>query len=313
MSRLLLTEQLIADVRSVLDETNRSRIDDEIDIIPALNRGLDHGASILSRHYDDPLLALKVVTTTGPELPVPVDSFEARIVRLEVKRDSGFYEMDRINTDKMGLFESTYTSNALTLAWAQVGNTIRLFPGRSDVTIRIHYLKTPAPLGLTMGRVTRLGDGFLVIDSLSDRVTTNADLETSYVNVVNPHSGEVRGCLQVKRVNGNRIEFKDTPDKTEFLGQDVLTLATIGVEEEDRLALAGSTCTPFMPRPFSNYLISYAEGEIRRKLGEDNELQIRATRELQTDVKRSWAGRENTMRIDTRSEQRNRTWRRRRR
>jgi hypothetical protein len=313
MSRLLLTEQLIADVRSVLDETNRSRIKDDIDIIPALNRGLDHGASLLSRHYDDPLLKLKTVTTTSDIYPVPDDAFEARVVRIELERDSGFYEIDRINTDKMGLFESSYTANALTLAWAQVGNDIRLFPGKAGVTIRIHYLKSPAPLGRTMGRVSRIGADFLVIDSLSDQVTTNSDLETSYVNVVNPHSGEVRGCLQVKKVSGNRVEFKSTPDKTEFLGQEVLTLATIGVVEEDRLALAGSTCTPFMPRPFSNFLIAYAEGEIRRKLGEDNDMQIRATKELRNDVERSWVNRENTMRIDTRSDQRNRTYRRRRR
>ena len=39
-----------------------------------------------------------------------------------------------------GLFESTYTSNALTLAWAQVGNTIRLFPGRSDVARKVYML-----------------------------------------------------------------------------------------------------------------------------------------------------------------------------
>lgn len=306
MARLLLTEDLIADVRSCLDEVNRSRIDDDLDIIPALNRGLDHGASILARHYDDPLLTLKTVTSTSNEVPIPVDAFEERVEKIELQRNSGFYDIDRISTRDISKYETVYSTNSLPLRWAQVGKTIRLLPGNSTGDLRIHYLRTPLPLGKTMGRVTRVGADFLVIANLSSSVTTNADLETSYINVVNPETGDIRGSLQVKRINGDRLEFKTTPDKTTFLGYDILTLATIGVEEEDRLSLSGSTCTPFMKRPLSNFLISFAEGEIRRKLGEDTEVQLRAMMALKEDVERSWSGRESTLRVDTRGGQWNR-------
>jgi hypothetical protein len=310
MSRLLLTEQLISEVRSLLDETNRARVSDELDIIPALNRGLDHGASIMSKHFDDPLLKLITVTAIDNEINIPADAFEGKIEKVELKRDSGFYEVDRIRTRDMNKFETMYADNTLPLRWAQVGNKIRILPKNiAGATLRIHYLKTPMSLGKTMGRVTRVGSDFLVVDGLSTEVTTNADLNSSYINIVNPMSGDVKGSLQVKRINGDRLEFRSTPDKSSLLGQDIVSLADITVEEEDRLALSGTSCTPFMPRPFSNFLISFAEGEIRRKFGEANELQVRATAELRKDVERSWVGRENTLRIDTRGGQWNKPFR----
>ena len=306
--RLLLTEDLISDVRSCLDEVNRSRIDDDTDILPALNRGLDHGTSLLARHYDDVLLKFKEVTPTGNTISMPPDAFEDRIEKLELKRESGYYDLDRISTREISKYETTYTIGTLPLCWAMVGKEVRLLPSNAVGTIRVHYLLDPLPLGKTMGRVTRVGADFLVIDDLSDQVTTNTDLPSSYINVVEPMTGVVRGSLQVKRINGNRVEFKTTPDKETYLGQDVLTLDTIGVEEEDRITLAGSTCTPFMKKPLSNFLISFAEGEIRRKMGEDNELQLRATETLKRDVERQWAGRESTLRVNNRGGQWNK-WR----
>lgn len=304
--RLLLTEDLISDVRSCLDEVNRSRVDDNIDILPALNRGLDHGSSLLARHYDDVMLRFKEAELTDGTIPMPADIFEDRVEKLELKRESGYYDLDRISTRDISKYETTYTSASLPLVWAMVGKEIQLFPKKSSGTIRIHYLLDPLPLGKTKGRITRVGADFVVVDDLSEDITTNADLPTSYINIIEPLTGIVRGSLQVRRINGNRVEFKATPDKATYLGQDVLTLDTIGLAEEDRITLAGSTCTPFMKKPLSNFLISFAEGEIRRKMGEDNELQLRATRIFKEDVERQWAGRENTLKVDTKGGQWNR-------
>lgn len=306
MRRLLLTESLISDVRSCLDEVNRSRIDDDIDILPALNRGLDHGSSLLARHYDDVMVKFKEITPTSNLIDIPADAFEDRIEKIELKRESGYYDIDRVAVRDLSKYESTYTTNSLPLCWAMVGKQIRVAPSNAIGTLRLHYLLDPLPLGKTMGRITRVGADFVVIDELSDEVTTNADLPSSYINVIEPLTGIIRGSLQVKRINGNRLEFKTTPDKTTYLGQDVLTLDTIGLAEEDRITLAGTTCTPFMKKPLSNFLISFAEGEIRRKMGEDNELQLRATTTLKADVERQWAGRESTFKVNTRGGQWNR-------
>ena len=51
-SQIIAVNDLIDEVRSMLDEDNRTSVSDTADILPALNRAQNYAANILSRHYE---------------------------------------------------------------------------------------------------------------------------------------------------------------------------------------------------------------------------------------------------------------------
>jgi hypothetical protein len=161
-------------------------------------------------------------------------------------------------------------------------------------------------LNLDYGKIEKVGTGFVVIDQAPDMDL----IPGSYANVIDHRTGELIGQLQVKRVVNGKVEFRDTPDRQVVNGEAVTTMDEIQgrslptqelIKEDDYLVPSGCTNIPFMMRPLSNYYISYAEGEIRRKLGETTELQERATQSLMQTVESMWVGRETTHRVANRS------------
>ena len=61
MARSITTRQLISSIRSMIDERNEAEIDDDLDILPALNRGFDDAIDILARKYPDSLIQSRTV------------------------------------------------------------------------------------------------------------------------------------------------------------------------------------------------------------------------------------------------------------
>src|ERR1019366_101193 len=93
MARRLTTQNLINDVRSLLDEANQASISDLTDILPALNRSQDVASNILARVYESPLLAYEILPLQGgiQEYPIPRTAFENRIEKVEIQIPSGVY------------------------------------------------------------------------------------------------------------------------------------------------------------------------------------------------------------------------------
>jgi len=305
---MITVTQLISDIRSVLDEVNKSRIDDKTDIIPALNRAQSHAASVMSRHYEQPLLAtVQISTVSGQrEYPIPRDSLEDRLEKVEVANNGLYYEVQAISYRNATYLETT-SSSSIPTNYAIIGKNFRIYPAASSYPMRLWYLKAPLPLAQQYGQVTKVGTDFIVMDQVGSLVVGD------YVNTIDQRTGELIGQLQVKRINGKRVEFRATPDRATVNQVPVSTLTALTtptistqeiLEQDDFLCPTGTSCIPFMTAPMSNYYISYAEGEIRRKTGEESQLQDAATKMLEKDVERSWVGRESTFIV----KQKNRHW-----
>ena len=92
MAISITVDDLIDQVRSLLDEDNIESVSDSADIIPALNRAQDYASNILARHYEAPLLKKVEITTVSgqEEYFIPEDAMEERIERVEVKVNNQF-------------------------------------------------------------------------------------------------------------------------------------------------------------------------------------------------------------------------------
>lgn len=310
MARFKIVDQLLEEVRSLLDEENTENVRDVEDLLPSLNRAQDYAANLLSRHYESPMLTYKTVTlsSTAQEYDLPEDAFEERLEKVEVFINGDYYPVKRINYSDISEFE-TKTKLNVPFYYCIVGDKYRLVPGPTGTyQARIWYLKDPDPLVTQQGRITRVdtANNFVYVDAVGSDLTTESDNLNSFVNVVDGQTGLVKATLQIKSIAGNKVTFKTAIDggRTDVYGRTLATALPTEdytVDIDDYLCSAKGTCIPFFQKPFSNFLIQYTVAEITRKLGGPADMQMRVLEEMEKQVERSWVGREQTLRVKKRS------------
>lgn len=305
--RRLTVDNLVDEVRSMLDESNTANLDDVKDILPALNRAQDYASNILARHYDAPLVtSVEVAPVAGQkDYDIPEGAFESRIEKVEVNMNGLFYEVKRISYREGTNYESNVAQNT-PYYYAVIGNKFRLYPApTATYPLRVWYMQDPLPLVKPQGRITsiNISSNYVMVDSAGEDLSTLMDELESYVNIVDGESGIVKGSLQIQSINGKRITFKTVPARTTVLGQTILAAIPTSVSPDDLICLAEGNCVPVLKKPFSNFLIQYAVAELTRKLGGAADMELRVKEELEKQVERSWVGREQELRVKKVSKQ----------
>lgn len=297
-------EDLVSEVRSLMDEDNEAALDTQRDILPSLNRAQDVAANILARHYESPLLAKTTVATTGSvqEYSIPEDAFEERLEKIEATVNGLFYPVKRVSYRDISQFETTGTTS-IPEYYAVVGNKYRLVPAPNGTySLRVWYLKSPPPVVLPQGRITvvNAASNYILVDVVGSDLTTETDNLNSYANIVDGQTGLIKASMQIKTISDTRITFKSTPARSTVLNTSIssdLAALETPVEPDDYICVIKGSCVPFFKTPFSNYLVQYAVAELTRKLGGSSDLLERVKEELMQIVERSWVGREQTLRV----------------
>lgn len=309
MANLLYTvENLVDEVRAMLDEENADSVSTERDILPSLNRGQDFAFDILARKYQEPILAKTTLDVVGSqeEYDIPENVFEDRIQKMEVMVPSSssgratFREIQRISYRDISNYESTNKTN-VPYYYCIVGRKIRLIPTPTGTyDIRMWYLRNPEKLKYPQGRITVINttSNYIVVDSLGSSLTTEADQLGSYVNLIDGQTGEIKGTMQVQVLSDSKITFRSTPTRSTVLNREVsgdLSSLTIGLD--DYVSPIDGTCVPYYGKPVSNFLIQFAIAEITRKLGGSADTEEKILEKFEKQVERTWVGRETTLRI----------------
>jgi hypothetical protein len=310
MARLLLTVQdLVDQVRNQVDEQDQDAVSLEGDILPVLNRAQDYAYNILARKYQEPLLTYTQLTlTSGQEYDIPEDAFEDRIEKIEIQVSGGLgsvVECQRISFRDISNYESSSRSN-VPYYYCVVGRKIRFVPGPTGTyNARIWYLKSPERLVLPLGRITRINTAgnYLLVESPSTEISTEADRLEAYVNIIDGQTGIIKGTLQVQNVNDTKISFRSTPTRAHVLNRTINTsLADLGIEPDDYLARVSGTCVPYYGQPTTNFLIQFSVAEITRKLGGSSEKEDTVLEKFEKQLERTWVGRETTLRVSKKSQ-----------
>jgi hypothetical protein len=263
MANLLYTVQnLVDEVRSLIDESNSDSVDDTDDILPALNRAQDFAFDIYARKYPEPILTHSVLELNGTdqEYDVPEDTFEDRILKIEMNVTPGgssFRECQRISYRDITNYETTGKSNT-PYYYAIIGRKIRFIPAPTGTyQARLWKLRNPEKLVLPQGRITMVNtaSNYVILDSTGDDLTTESDQLGSYVNVIDGQTGEIRGTLQIASLNENKVSFRSVPTRSTVLNRTVVgSFTSTMIEQDDYLCHVQGTCVPYYGRPTSNFL-----------------------------------------------------------
>jgi hypothetical protein len=304
---IITTQDLVDQVRSMLDEENRANVTDEGDILPALNRAQDYASNILSRHYESPLVAYKSIGLNAGqnEYDIPEDALEQRLEKVEVYLTQVYYPVRRLDYRDVTLYETPSKTN-VPYYYTVIGTKFRLIPTpTSSYSLRIWYLKEPPKLVAPQGRITLINSGsnYVILDAAGSDLSTDLTSLDSYVNLIDAQTGNVKATMQVQSVQGNKITFKSSPTRSSVQGRDVSSSLPSALEQDDYICLAQGSCVPFFKKPFTNFLIQYAVAEIQRKLGGPADIEQQVLKGLEQQVERSWVGREVSTRVQKVSKQ----------
>jgi hypothetical protein len=314
MPRLNYTvSNLVEEVRQQLDEMNRDSVSTEADILPTLNRAWDFAADILTRKYPEPLLKYTTLDLQAGvfEYDIPEDVFEDRILKLETMVPVGtgranYIEIQRISYRDITNYESAAISS-FPLYYCIIGRKIRIVPQPSgSYDARMWMIRNPEKLVLPQGKVTVVNSdpnqNYIIVDQADGNLTTQSDQLASYVNVIDGQTGEIKGSLQIQSIVDNKITFRTHPARTTVFNREISTsLQDIEIQLDDYICPIEGICVPYFGRPTSNFLIQYAVSEITRKLGGQAETEETILKKFEQQVERTWAGRQQELRVKKKS------------
>lgn len=302
MARRLVTSDLIAEVRSLIDENNTESVNDEADIIPALNRAQDVCANILARHYESPLIKQATVEAVAgqSDYDIPEDAFEDRLEKVEVIVNGYFYSLKRINYRDIAEYQVP-VSQQIPAYYCIIGRKFRVINSPSGTyDFRIWYMQDPKPLVKEQGRITLVNEAgnYIRVDEVGSELSSLSDEFESFVNVVDGDSGTIKATVQIQSIVDNKITFKSSPTMSTFMGQTVESDIT-GLEfaVNDYICVATGTCIMFLKKPLSTYVIQYAAAEMVKKLGGSADMELRILQDLEKIVEHSWVGRQQSLRV----------------
>ena len=299
------TRNILAQIRSLLDENNEAEISDELDLLPALNRGFDDALDILSRKYPDSLIApLTVPIVPGQTLyDIPNDAYQERLEKVEAFVNGFYTEIKRIAYNDITAYD--VPSSGTPYYYAVMGRQYKLAPPPRNINgIRIWYIPERGPLVPEYGRITVINtsntNNYIQLTDIADSAQVSSDIESlkSYVNVIDNRTGLIKATLQIQSVEGSRLIFKANPSRTSVQGRTVVGALPATVERDDYICPVDGTCIPPMKSPLTNFLISYTVADIKAiKLDGDPQVVIKMLDKFEQRVERTWVRREQELRV----------------
>lgn len=311
MARSITTRGLIEAVRSLIDEANEAEIDDNIDILPSINRGFDDALDILSRKYPDALIkAIDVDIADGVDgvYPIPADAFQERIEKVETKLHGYFHEIKRIDYRDITLYDTPQPVST-PYYYAVIGPEFKIVPPPTGIQgMRVWYIPEAGPLVPEYGRITAINktnptEQYIRLTDMQDvdQLSSDMDSLSAYVNLIDGRSGRIKATMQISKVVNSQVYLASAPiaDARQTVeGRTVVYAIPDSVTKDDYLCPVEGTCIPPMRSPLTNFLISYASAEIKAlKLEGDPGVVFQMLSRFEERIDKTWVRRESSLRV----------------
>jgi hypothetical protein len=300
MPRLETVNDLIAEVRSLIDEASTVNVQDT-DILMSLNRAQSQAFSILAKHYPEPLLTTAmdtlVVGTRVYEMPENV--FEDRLDVVEVFDGTFYTPLQRLSYIDGSKMEDASVYPYPTHYYI-AGRTIRLVQKpAASYQLRIWYLREPDTLVKQQGRISAKGSDYVIVEGIGSTLSTVEDSLNNYLNIVDGQTGAVKQTLQINNISGSKITFRSSVTRTSgaILNRTLSTSVSTDVELDDYVCFVQGTCVPFFLYPIKNFMLNTVVGEIKGKQDRDRTMERNAQDDFIRQLESSSGGRASTKRI----------------
>lgn len=288
-------DDLVNETRNQLDENNTESVSD-VKIIRALNRAARNCYQIVAKQFDQLFMAEESFTTDGTnELIIPADAFGRRIEYITYVLNNRDVRINKVNPAKMSQYSTVGTQYPS--AYTTRGNKIILGPTPlGGVVGTIHYMKKPATLVASEGRILSTTTTTITLDTVGSNLTVDVDDLSAFINVIDRDTGLSKGALQIQSIDTatSTLTFKTASlDRTEVYGTTILDVLPTGSDTDDYVCGIGGTCVLELISDYSDYLTQFAVVEIKRSLRLPTEADFSALKGLEKQVETIWAGREN--------------------
>lgn len=303
---MILVDDLIDQVRDQTDEANTDDVTDA-QIIKTLNRAQRHASNILARRFEEMMWDSTTVTSTGGtrDYDIPADAYASRVEMIEVATTSSGtvrYKLQKLSNHKTTNY-ITSSQTDIPTHYSQKRNKFSIYPTpKGNLTFHVHYFKRPEDFVKQQGRIETIDtdNNYIIVDSVGSNVSTSTDGFGAYINVIDYHTGNIKRTLQVSAIDStsNQITFKSSGlTRSAVLGRTVSTSIGSDVAVDDYLCLVTGTCVPEVDEAYTDYIIQHAVVAIRRRLGEPTSEDYAELKELEKELMKAWASREQSHRV----------------
>lgn len=311
MARSLTTRQIISAVRSLIDESNEAEINDTVDILPSINRGLDDAVDVLARRYPDSIIRSKMVALSEGEdglFPIPEDAFQERLEKVEAYQNGYYYEIKRLDYHDITAYDVPGNSGS-PFYYTVIGSDYKIVPPPANISsLRIWYIPEQGPLVQEYGRITSIGvntaqptpRSFVALTDITDpsQVSTDINSLEAFVNLIDHRTGEIKATLQIASIQNSTVIFSAAPSRTTVQGRTVSGSLPSTARVDDYLCPVDGTCIAPMRSPVSNFLITYSSAELKAlKLDGDPTVVMQMLKRFEERIEKTWVRREQSLRV----------------
>lgn len=305
---MIISDHMINEVRSNLDELNEADITDEY-ILMKLNAAQRAMARMIAKRYDALLLdytEIEIITGTQ-EYSIPDDCFSNRIEKIETWRGGVPDELREISVKSATLYDTNITGSSRPYYYSVYGKTIRLYPKPSaGSTLRIWFNKKLDKLVKTEGRVTNVNtsQNYIIVSDLGDDITTETTSLNSYINIIDGMTGAIRSTHQVSYIDSSigQVKFKTIGlTSSTVLNRTISTTLPSTLELNDYISTVHGTCIGQIPEALYDYIIQHATMACKRKSGDVDQADFAEMNELKADLKTLASGRPINRRVSKRN------------
>ena len=303
---------LIAEVRSLVDESNNAHLDDRRDIIPALNRAQDAASMILLLKDNSPLLANMTVTLASTPWTIPEDCFEDAITKVEIKQGPYYREVARMDYREITSWEGPGSSVYPQGYYLMNRQMITVPPSAGEA--RVWYIKQPPQLDYPLAQITAIDrtNNLVIVRNVQldengdPMISSDIDSEASFVSFIDSNTGRVKGSIQVQLVDSGdvvQVEFRGTPSRNTVNSTTVSGTIPADVEVGDYLNPIGSSCIPYVYQPITNFIIYHSVVDVKKiVVGSVGPEDYDALKRAEVFVERLWASKANAHRVKNTSQ-----------
>ena len=297
-----IVDELIQEVRDGLDEDTASNITSGR-IVRALNRAARSLYNKVAKKLDSVFMKEYPFTAVGGTLVLPNDIYGQRVEFIEILDGPVPRRLQKLHLNQL----RKYTSG-IAASYSLKGNVV-VFDSQKTVTGTLYYMKRPAELTVSLGRVLDSTSSTLTLDSVASSITTDIDSLSAFINVIDQHTGEVKCSLQVADVDDDVIEIKTSSlDRVTVAGYTIAT--EVDANPDDYVAAISGSCIIEFLGDYSDYVVQHAVVEIRKSLGEQLDGEVALLRDYEKEILSMWAGRDQDKRIEAKNPHWQRTFRR---
>lgn len=314
-------EELIQRVRDICDEENTTDISDPL-ILRMLNRAQQELVRILTRRYNPHFMRELEFSTSDLTadssgnvrvLEIPDQAFGFAVNSVDAKLGVSWFPVQQVPFSyTLGL--DTATSSSMPLSYAVQGNKIYLYPVPfGGTTIRVRFQFRAPKLIKSQGRITAFDDAAetVTLDAVGSSLSTSVDDLTGFVNIVDHLTGQVKATCQVSGITSatKTLQMKTSSlDRTAVFGYTTSAALPSDIALDDYVCLASGTCVPYLSHDLTNFLVDIAGMYVKRSLGTVDQADLIDREEIYRAVKGMQFGRQQTKKIQRKSENNNFSW-----